>query len=180
MKLLAILILSVHLFVGCVSLDTKEKEILDTYKESDILIFKSLKTDSVKQFIIVNIESVILGGSEAEFLPHIAAKIEYTPVHDPRLKLRLLSIYKNSEKTDIIITFENSYFEVDKNFDIKNMGTSVAIGSIKKSDVYIYNIDTNLKNVWNDDDVVSIYWQKDIGIIKYDLNNGDSYIRTNL
>lgn len=179
MKYFIVLLLCVYFLSGCVSLDSEERKILNTYKKGDVLIFNSLKTDSVIKFEIVNIESSILAGSEAEFMPHIDAKIEYRPFYNQRSKRKLLSIYKNREQTNIILNFENFFYDISNDIKTQNFKT-LKVGSKKFENVYVCNLDTNRFPVWNDDDVLTIFWQKDIGIIKYDFNNGDSYIRTNL
>lgn len=152
---------------------------MHTYKEGEVLIFKSSMSDSIVKLKIVGVKKFWSALSEAEARPNIHAEISYTREND-NFEWSLLNIYKVGNATDILITFENSYFEIGKDLNDKHKISQITIGSKKVDNVYVYNVDSNLTNVWNDEDLIRIYWQKNLGIIKYDLYGGDSYIRINL
>jgi hypothetical protein len=93
----------------------------------------------------------------------------------------LIDLVKNKESTLIYINFDDANEDCYDSLGILNTKDSMTINLSVYKDYYeLYYDSTILGRLILPEEVKKIYWQKDLGIIKYDLQNGDSFVRINL
>ena len=167
------------MFSGCVNFNSKELKILHTYKKGEVLIFKSLKTSQQKSYTITDIEDYSHGYNETNGGPARVGEIWYTTEHDGKIyNDKLLMIMKNNDRTEVLFCFE---FFLSNQMGKLNTIDSILIDSFSYKNFYTMSgiVSTNNYPV-EDQDIIKIYWKENLGLIKYDLRNGDSFVRINI
>lgn len=153
--------------------------LLNTYKIGDTLSFKSIKSGSVRKYKILDIENSSNGFSEAHFGAQQYGRIKYARINFNGVEeWEVLKMFKDKMETKIILTFGAFYSEHNGGFDNLNTSDSIVIRGKSFKDYYEI-AKHDLSTAYEDSDLVKIYWKQNLGIIKFDLKNGDSFIRVN-
>ncbi len=166
---------------GCISFNNSELVFLNVYKEGEVLVFKSLKSGNEKFFRINKITNTNSGYSEAHFGPQRYGAIAYNEStlagNDYPI---ILSIFKDKNGTSFVFTFELMYAEYKILPPLNSTDSLVINGRVYKQFFVIKRDDTIGSERYKPNDVVTVFWQKDLGIIKYTLRNGEEYVRINI
>jgi len=189
MKNIILFILLVS-FVSCkqYKLDGNELQIYNTYNAGDTISFTSSKTGNTKSFVIISKENGMDGGF-ASGPRYRRADVFYRNINIPITSIEnnfpvLVDITNNATGSDgswgkngyVMIYFEHAGIPANNIVDTLNKKDTIY--SLGKK-IINYNLYSRA-NTSSDTSVVSIIWQQKYGIVKYDLQNGDSYIRTNM
>jgi len=159
-----------------------EKDMIDVYNVGDTLVFKSIKTGLFKRFIISNKSNSIYKGQSGKIRQ---MNVSFRDIDDPNITIKgyqdpiLLSIIKRKDKTVILLDFYKFLGEYSNNFEEINTVDTISYWNNKYFNYYkLHNETTSNDKVHYDTEY--LYWQKQYGIIKFDLRNGDSFVRTNI
>ena len=155
-----------------------EYKTLHTYKNGDILVFRSLKYGSEQSFLILDTKNEFSLFSESNMGSGRTGTIKYTKLPDKDTG-NVLDIFKDNDGTYIVVCFEHFYVRLKGSLGILNENDSISINKKIFKDFYCIKSERPDRE-YSKDEIVRIYWQKEIGIIKYDLGNGDSFVRINL
>jgi len=177
----ALIISSLIFYTGCISYTQKERKLLHTYQEDEVLIFRSEKSGNIKRFKIASVTDEYTGFNEGHPGLKRWGEIDYIDL-DSKTNNILLAIDRDydtpPDTSSIVIFFEGfcDHYFVDsgRTYEIDSM----MINSKIYRDITIMHT----SHVFGDtpDQAIQIYWQENIGIVKYDLFDGDSYVRINL
>ena len=174
------LLLNFFLFnSGCLKFNKDELKLLNTYKDEEILIFKSLQTGKERIYYLKKLENTLGGLTESHpsFIRH--GIISFRCVDSEKNRNIILYIHKDSQNDEIQL-FADGFLETYKGglYFLNSIDTVY----INKNKYYNYYklINSCSFGYLRKDDITCIYWQEDIGVIKFDLVNGDSYVRINM
>jgi hypothetical protein len=150
---------------------------VNTYHKGDTLKFKSINTGQSKLFLITNVETSS-GGYGANYSGSLKeAIINYNQINGTDNSTNMLLIWKSKNKTHYIFSFEFMLGDVYGPL-LLNTKDTILINNKKYCNFYIINSTDSFSSTKNNWDVIRIYWQEKMGLIKYDLRNGDSFIKT--
>jgi len=179
-----IIILLVVSLVSCrkFKLTGLQKELFNTYKIGDTLVFKSITTEDIKSIVITGKYNSI--SSEFDIPPKRLrmADVSYrdvkAPARQPGEEDPLIIYFRNDQTEGNVISFDYESFNC-KVYDLGKLNQQDTLYYFNHKLIDYYEIvDTTYK--YYGTDLIKIYWHRKYGIIKYDLKDGDSYVRTNM
>jgi hypothetical protein len=151
------------------------KSIYDAYNPGDTLVFKSIKTGDSITYAITRKTNDIKSLPPSLESRETSASIFYKDVTNNSGESRLVEI--TSFYYNVFLTFgdyEKLFF--NQNFGPLNGSDTIHLFARKMIDYYTLYDDQPGAN----QKIQTIVWQQKYGIIKYDLSDGDSYVRTNI
>jgi len=181
-KIFAFLILLSIISCKKYKLSKFEKELYEIYNVGDTLTFESIKTGNIIRYVITDKTNEIYSNFDTrERLVTVNYRNVDKPLNtDPNntYKPEIFSIYNNKYGYSIHIAFNLFGRFYENNFGTIKTDTLSYLNK-KYSDYYTLTNTSNI-NEGLETKLLTIYWQKKYGIVKYDLLNGDSYVRTNI
>jgi hypothetical protein len=160
----------------------QELEYYNVYNVGDTLVFKSLKTGNIKRFTITSKQNSIYNGQSSKMRDMF---VSFHDLDDPNITIKgyqdpiLLSIYKRKNETIIYLDFYKFYGEYSNYFGELNTKDTISYFNKKYINYYSLYNETKSNDLTHYDTKI-LYWQKKYGVIKFDLRDGDSFVRTNI
>ena len=175
------IISSLIFYTGCISYTQKERKLLHTYQADEVLVFRSEKSGNIKRFKITRVSDEFAGFNEGHPGLKRWGEIDYIDLDNKR-ESPLLVIDKDydtpSDTASIFLDFgdfgDHYFVDSGRTYEIDSM----MINSKIYRDITITHTSASFENTPHQ--VIQIYWQENFGIVKYDLLDGDSYVRINL
>ena len=146
------------------------------------MIFESIKTGNIIRYVITDKTNEIYSNSDSR---NREVSVYYRNIDESlntdqnnHFKPQLFGILNNKNGYYILVSFNEFGCIFENNLGLFKTDTLSFLNK-KYSEYYTL---TNTSNVGNGTEtkLITIYWQKKYGIVKYDLFNGDSYVRTNI
>jgi hypothetical protein len=159
-----------------------QKDFYNAYNKGDTLVFKSTITQKNNIFVITDKSNDVSFSFNSNMQGYSrGAEIKYKKIVSNNIDTvdfgSFASMGNNQFITgDVKLKFEGA-FNIVNNFGDINNNDTIQFFSKKYIDYYIFT-DSIHKTSFKIN-IVRIYWHKKYGIIKYDLKNGDSFIRIN-
>lgn len=156
-----------------------EQQLYDIYNVGDTLVFVSIKTEKIVTYVITDKTNYVSRHfSDGRYRE---VEVNYRDVDKPidpsnDYKPKLFGFLNNKYGYYNTVLFNDFYGRYENTFGTLKTDT-ISFFDKKYSDYYTLK-PTTMTNP--EDSTTVIYWQKKYGIVKFDLNNGDSYVRTNV
>ncbi len=167
-------ILLILILISCVScfkasyFKIEDNKFIKKYKVGDILVFKNVQSNKVKQYKISKINKYhtrveLMAGSKSFHTVDIF-------INNGKEFMTFTKIDK-----EIILFFQGSRFHELNNYKLYDKKLNLSLSNNKFENII------EIKSSYNTDDTspIIIYWDKEFGIIKYETKNGEIWERTN-
>ena len=162
--------------LGCLKFNQIEQKILTTYKKGDVLIFKSMKTGKMRNYSLVYLENrlSVLSESHPGFIRN--GYLEFQCFDSDGSHRISISMFKDSKTNNVIVFAEGFLAQYSGDFGLLSTVDTIFVDKKKYHNYYRLDGEENFGNDIVENAIKTIFWQEDIGVIKFLLKiHGGSY-----
>lgn len=186
------LLFLVAIFFSCnrYELTTDELKLYNVYNVGDTMVFQSISSGDLNQLYISNKVNNYENEAKVPGLIRMSriALIEYRPLYYSQNSdwaqgaTEDLLIFNNDKSGDqITLSFGGFEQLPDFNSSFGVLNKQDTINYFNKKIINYYVFQSHLTfSTGSSNEITKIIWQQKYGIVKYDLMNGDSFVRINI